>query len=130
MALDLRLQRGLVHPASWKDTYITDPPCKSARLSLSWSIRAHRIVRGSAWLTVEDSNGVTLRMLTEAALKLKHVDFRLSWKHFHSGGVSLERLLTSLTHVMGREVLMDRVAVFLKGVILSGSDEKEKYVQM
>lgn len=60
--------KAMAGPASWKETYVTDPPCCKARIKLAFLIKSKPPIHGTATREVSLATGLTLGDMINGAL--------------------------------------------------------------
>jgi len=122
----LAFKMSLAGVPSWRDTYITAPPCKTATFRLVWR---HGQYEGGKFVFVEDAAGLTLGTLVDNVLK--QVQPKI---HFDKTGAvrgtlserdcSLETLFANLTAQHGGEPLArPDTDITCKGLAVPGDED-------
>ena len=107
VTLDLR--KGLAREnASYRQTFLTEPPCSSATVSFRWSLRSKPGVSGSLQQEVEDTSGITLGTLIDTMMRKKgYVSYASGGQWKGESDTSLQDILDPLEKASGKKVFLD-----------------------
>ena len=112
--------------ASWRGTFLTDPPCREATISLFWKAKAKPPIEGRVIRTVASDVGVTLGQLVDAALyKIGQVQAWIKNKITSHEATTLVDVVAALGAVTGSSVMVDvpYTHIDVKGVTIPTEEE-------
>lgn len=118
----------LARPASYHQTYLTNPPCKSASIRFSWMLKTKPAARGHVYKEVHDPNGLTLGSLLDAVLDTEGgFGYAQARKWIYEDARSLRDVLVQLEQDFGGRTTIDKttISITLKGVALPTEEEWE-----
>ncbi|KAK3690776.1 hypothetical protein LTR37_018998 [Vermiconidia calcicola] len=128
LALDLKIKIGIAH--SWRDMYLTDPPCESINLAASWFVGLPDTpdveICSTVTAVLQDTDGLTLGALVDAVVHKKRMTSSWNDSEWTSlDNTSLNDVLLFLGDSKQQEAMVVEFAAYpeLEGVVIA--DEKE-----
>ena len=111
--------------SSWRNTFLTDPPCQSASVSMNWSVGKGLKTHGQQHHSVHDPNGLTLGTVMDAVLQERQsVSYRIGDEIYVKEGAILHNLLQTLSAGKRKKAItVDALGIYFEGVVIPTEKE-------
>ncbi|KAK3070182.1 hypothetical protein LTR53_010904 [Teratosphaeriaceae sp. CCFEE 6253] len=112
--------------SSWKHTYLSEPPCKKASISLEWKIAVKPLLCGIFDTTVSVSGILTVGGILDAAVRGANGSYSYfaswSWQKFDGRFIDLINRLECET---GKEAIIVWCTLAMRDVLVSSEAERD-----
>ena len=106
---------------------ITDPPCSSAVVSISWTHGKSRSIRGDQYCNVDNPNGVTLGNVFDAVLhKEGSVGYMKGERWEQKNETTLDNVIQMLGETKRKPVMVGYSVIRLRGIVIPTDEEWQR----